>query len=123
MYIYVWYISQKNTQCAAMGWLRSVGSTIFKVSLAEYCLFCRALLQKRRIILSILLIVAIDDRFLCAYVCVCVCLCGSIYLCIYTYILINIYYIYMHTHTHTYTHTYVYIYMYIYININIYAYM
>jgi len=38
-----------------MGWLRSVGSIKLLVSFAEYCLFCRALLQKRPIILSILL--------------------------------------------------------------------
>ena len=38
-----------------MGWLRSVGSIKSEVSFAEYCLFCRALLQKRPIILSILL--------------------------------------------------------------------
>ena len=38
-----------------MGWLRSVGSMQLQVSFAEYCLFYRALLQKRLIILSILL--------------------------------------------------------------------
>ena len=38
-----------------MGWLRSVGSIKLHVSFAEYPLFCRALLQKRPIILSILL--------------------------------------------------------------------
>ena len=38
-----------------MGWLRSVGSIKLQVSFAEYCLLCRALLQKRPIILSILL--------------------------------------------------------------------
>jgi len=41
-----------------MGWLRSVGSIRLQVSFAEYRLFYRALLQKRPIILSILLIVA-----------------------------------------------------------------
>ena len=40
---------------AAMGWLRSVGSIRLQVSLAEYRLFYRALLQKRPIISSILL--------------------------------------------------------------------
>jgi len=35
-------------------WLRLVGSIGIQVSLAEYCLFCRALLQKRHIISSIL---------------------------------------------------------------------
>ena len=38
-----------------MGWLRSVGSIKLQVSFAEYCLFYRALLQKRPTILSILL--------------------------------------------------------------------
>jgi len=38
-----------------MGWLRSVGSRKLYVSFAEYSLFYRALLQKRPIILSILL--------------------------------------------------------------------
>ena len=33
-----------------MGWLRSVGSTKLYVSFAEYCLFYRALSQKRPII-------------------------------------------------------------------------
>ena len=39
----------------AMGWLRSVGSIKCQVSFEEYRLFYRALLQKRPIILSILL--------------------------------------------------------------------
>jgi len=42
----------------AIGWLRLVGSIKLQVSFAECCLFCRALLQKRPIILSILLIKA-----------------------------------------------------------------
>ena len=37
------------------GWLRSVGSIKLYVSFAEYCLFYKALLQKRPIISSILL--------------------------------------------------------------------
>ena len=41
-----------------MGWLQSVGLIKSQVSFAEYCLFCRALLQERPIILSILLTVA-----------------------------------------------------------------
>jgi len=41
-----------------MGWLRSVGSIKLQVSFAEYSLFYRALLQKRPIILSVLLTVA-----------------------------------------------------------------
>jgi len=41
-----------------MGWLRLVGSSNLQVSLAEYSLFNRALLQKRPIILRSLLIVA-----------------------------------------------------------------
>jgi len=41
-----------------MGWLRLVGSIKLYVSFAEYCLFYRALLQKRPIIVRSLLIVA-----------------------------------------------------------------
>jgi len=40
-----------------MGWLRSVGSLKLSVSFAEYRLFYKALLQKRRIILRSLRIV------------------------------------------------------------------
>ena len=46
-----------------MGWLRSVGSIKLYVSFAEYCLFCRALLQKRPIILSILLTKATPQQY------------------------------------------------------------
>ena len=42
-------------QWHTMGWLRLVGSIQLLVSFAEYCLFYRTLLQKRPIILSILL--------------------------------------------------------------------
>jgi len=45
---------QVHEYCA-MGWLRSIGSIKLKVPFAEYCLCCRAFLQKRHIILSILL--------------------------------------------------------------------
>jgi len=50
-----------------MGWLRSVGSIKLQVSLAEYSLFYRALLQKRPVIKSILLTVATPQRdlFIC----------------------------------------------------------
>ena len=44
--------------CICMGWLRLVGSIKLYVPFAGYCLFYRALLQKRPIILSILLIEA-----------------------------------------------------------------
>ena len=44
--------------CLPMGWLRLVGSLKLQVSLAEYSLFYRALLQKRPMILRSLLIVA-----------------------------------------------------------------
>ena len=43
---------------SAMGWLRLVGCLKIQVSLQNTGLFCRALLQKRPIFLSILLIVA-----------------------------------------------------------------
>ena len=42
----------------AIGWLRLVGSLKLQVSFAEYCLFNRALLQKRPIVVRSLLIVA-----------------------------------------------------------------
>ena len=45
-----------------MGWLRSVGSIKSQVSFAEYSLFCRALLQKRPLIWSILLTKATPYR-------------------------------------------------------------
>jgi len=44
--------------CQDMGWLRSVGSLKLYVSFAEYSLFCRALLEKRPIILRNILVVA-----------------------------------------------------------------
>ena len=51
-----------------MGWLRWVGCLKIQVSLQNTGLFCRALLQKRPIFLSILLIVATpyDSRSVCA---------------------------------------------------------
>jgi len=48
--------------CIHMGWLRSVGSIKLYVSFAEYCLFYKALLQKRPIILSILLTKATSEE-------------------------------------------------------------
>jgi len=50
-----------------MGWLRLVGSLKLQASFAEYCLFYRALLQKRPIILRSLLIIDTPyQRSLCA---------------------------------------------------------
>ena len=46
-----------------MGWLRLVGSLKLYVSLPEYSLFYRALLQKRLLILSSLLIIATPYQF------------------------------------------------------------
>jgi len=40
----------QQTGWLVMGWLRSVGLIKLYVSFAEYCLFCRALLQKRPIV-------------------------------------------------------------------------
>jgi len=48
----------KVLYCSDYGWLRLVGSLKLQVSFAEYRLFCKALLQKRPIILRSLLIVA-----------------------------------------------------------------
>ena len=49
------YIWSATTLCSSMGWLRSVASIKLHVSFAEYRLLYRSLLQKRPIILSILL--------------------------------------------------------------------
>ena len=49
------YPTSLQTIGVYMGWLRWVGSMKLHVSLAEYSLFYRALLQNRRIIWSILL--------------------------------------------------------------------
>ena len=59
----IWHVNTSHLTCVqwdsittpTMGWLQCAGSIKLYVSFAEYCLFCRALLQKRRIILSILL--------------------------------------------------------------------
>ena len=48
----------RNVHDLRMGWLRLVGSLKLQISCAEYRLFCRALLQKRPIMLRSLLIVA-----------------------------------------------------------------
>jgi len=48
-----------------MGWLRLVGCLKIQVSLQNTGLFCRALLQKRPIILSILLIAATPYQTFC----------------------------------------------------------
>jgi len=94
-----------------MGWLRCVGSIKLYVSFAEYSLFYRALLQKRPIILSILLTVAtpylltsssILRSSSCVYVCewvhihiylnasiyICVNICRYVYIYVYEFIYI-----------------------------------
>jgi len=50
--------SESAVVCCGMGWLRLLGSLKFWVSLAEYSLLYKALLQKRPIILRSLLIAA-----------------------------------------------------------------
>jgi len=52
------HTSINHVKDIGMGWLRLVGSLKWQVSFAEYCLFYRALLQKRPIILRSLLIEA-----------------------------------------------------------------
>ena len=61
-------MTQTRESCHAMcgarahnGWLRLVGSLKLKVSLQNMGLFCRALSQKRSIILRSLLIVATNE--------------------------------------------------------------
>ena len=69
-----------------MGWLRSVGSIKLYVSFAEYRLFRRALLQKRPIILYILLSEATPYKHYTHYACMsqssvsfaCTCVCGCV---------------------------------------------
>ena len=55
--IYMYTYSYVHTS-TCMGWLRLVGSLQLLVSFVEYCLFYRALLQKRHMILRSLPIVA-----------------------------------------------------------------
>ena len=64
------YIFTVSAWLVHMGWLRLVGSLKLSVSSTEYSLFCRALLQKRPIILRSLLIVA--TPYLCYRACICV---------------------------------------------------
>ena len=52
------YSAKETIVLARMGWLQVVGSLESYVSFAEYCLFDRALLQKRLIVLRSLPIVA-----------------------------------------------------------------
>ena len=87
---------EASIQGPYMGWLRWVGCLKIQVSLQNTGLFCRALLQKRPIFLSILLIVATPyaGRRLFAGV--------SIFTCIYIHIYIHIY---SCLHVHKYTHT------------------
>ena len=65
-----------------MAWLQLVGSIKLQVSLAEYSLFYRALLQKRTVILSILLTVATLYMYLMGQVYVYV----NKYICIHVYV-------------------------------------
>jgi len=70
-HMFSWSRSPLNTynstfwavHCKMGGWLRLVGSLKSQVSFAEYCLFYRALWQKRPVILSSLLIVATSYHF------------------------------------------------------------
>jgi len=68
--VYMCIHRQASHRYAYMGWLRSVGSIKLYVSFTEYRLFYRPLLQKRPIILSILLTVA--TPYMNVNVCVCV---------------------------------------------------
>ena len=97
-----------------MGWLRSVGSIKLYVSFAEYRLFYRSLLQKRPIILSILLTKA--TPYLCIRINAYVHLCTYIYISICTYTHICMYaYVYISLRTCRNTRVafmYIFIYMY-----------
>jgi len=56
-----------TSTCICIGWLWSVGSIKLYFFFAEYRLFDRALLQKRTIILSILLTEATPFQKICIY--------------------------------------------------------
>ena len=58
VYVAVEILKRQLATKSGMGWLRLVGSLKSQVSFAECCLFYRAFLQKRPIILRSLLIVA-----------------------------------------------------------------
>jgi len=120
-YIYVSVEKNNKVFCwvvGAMGWLRSVPSIKLQVSLAEYCLFYRALLQKRPIILWILLTKATP------YVWTYECLYTHKYIYIQTYICVSLEkksgvlmgsrcciwtyeYLYKYVNTYIYRHIYV----------------
>ena len=81
----------RHGSTSAMRWLRSLGSIKLSVSFAEYCLFYRALLQKRPIILSILLTEATPHRcrgalLLAVFVYVYMYRCIYIHICVYVHI-------------------------------------
>ena len=128
-----------------MGWLRIVESINLYVSFAEYWLFCRALLQKRPIILSILLTKATPQPTLClhrfahiflelsyiftciqkySHVCVYMCVYINKYIYIHIYVYIYIYiYICVFVYIYIYTYMYLYIYIYIYTHVFVYIYI
>ena len=78
LYMYIYYIHQKRL---VWGWLRVVGSFKLYVSLAEYRLFYRALLQKRPIILRSLPIVATP----CAHLFKCTVMSPRLHMCVCAY--------------------------------------
>jgi len=80
-YIYIYECTLPNTY-KCMGWLRFVGSMKLQVSFAKYSLFDRALLQKRPVILSILLTKATPYVDMWIYEYVCMCVFGYVYTCI-----------------------------------------
>ena len=69
--------------CAYMGWLRFVGSLKLWVSLAEYCLFYRALLQKRPILLRSLWIGATPYAGMASRDAILDSTCNVSYMCVY----------------------------------------
>ena len=101
-----------------MGCLRLLGSLRLQVSLENIGLFCRALLQKRPIILRSLLVVATPYVNLSTKSCLLVTkelprpysskYLNPTYIYIYTYIYIDMYiytHIYIYIHVYVYTHT------------------
>jgi len=85
IYIYIYTHTHYIYTNIHMGWLLLVGTIKLQVSFAEYCFFYGALLQKRPIIVSILLTKATPYRLLHL---VCISYIKNIYLIIQIYIYI-----------------------------------
>ena len=102
------YCTQMTGRDVGMGWLWLVGSIKLQVSFAKEPYKRDNILQKRPIILSILLTVATPYVYICVYICICI----YVYRKKYVYIHMNLY---MCKHICVYIYKYVYMYMYMYV--------